>query len=246
MSVRIYRAAVDFFIGIIDREWETLSAFGSGKAGMRAVESLTVTSASRIAVPYDFAKADKRFYKMPCYLRRAAIAEAFGKVSSFRSSLTNWEDADPKTRGRRPGRPKAGYAYPVLYRGNMYLDGDRYSARIKVFVRNTWDWVTVTFRKSDADYFERHCQSFKNGNGAMESRRIGALTLRKRHRNGILVSPSWRISASPRAVLPGRLSSPSTLVSGAPAHAASCVRTARSSQGRPFPSREKTTVWGTQ
>ena len=41
MSVRIYRAAVDFFIGVIDREWETLFAFGFGKAGMRAVESLT-------------------------------------------------------------------------------------------------------------------------------------------------------------------------------------------------------------
>ena len=189
MSVRIYRAAVDFFIGIIDLEWETLSAFGSGKAGMRAVESLTVTSASRSTVPYDFAKADKRFYKMPCYLRRAAIAEAFGKVSSFRSSLTNWEDADPKTRGHRPGRPRAGFAYPVLYRGNMYLEGGRYSARIKAFVRNTWDWVAVTFRKSDADYFERHCQSFKGGNGAMESRRAGAPTLRKRHRKWYLDFP---------------------------------------------------------
>ena len=71
----------------------------------------------------------------------------------------------------------------------MYLDGDKYSARIKVFVRNTWDWVTVTFRKSDADYFERHCQPFKDGNGAMESRRIGAPTLRKRHRKWHLDFP---------------------------------------------------------
>ena len=188
-SVRIYRAAVDFFIGIIDSEWGSLSAFGIGTSGMKAVEAMTVTTASRRTVPHDFSKADRRFFKMPCYLRRAAIIEALGKVSSYRSSLARWDTSSPKTRGRRPGRPKAGYAYPVLYRGNMYLDGDKYSARIKVFVRNTWDWVTVTFRKSDADYFERHCQPFKDGNGAMESRRIGAPTLRKRHRKWHLDFP---------------------------------------------------------
>ena len=108
-SVRIYRAAVDFFIGVIGREWDTLSAFGTGTSGMKAVEAMTVTSASRMSVPHDFSKADRRFYKMPCYLRRAAIIEALGKVSSHRSSLANWEASDPKTRGRRPGLPKAGH-----------------------------------------------------------------------------------------------------------------------------------------
>ena len=188
-SIRIYRSAVDFFIGVIDREWDLLSPFGTGTAGMKAVEMMTVTSASRPSVPHDFASADRRFYKMPCYLRRAAIIEALGKVSSYRSNLKNWGAADPETRGRRPGLPSAGHAYPVLYRGNMFLEGDRYSAQVKAFVRNTWDWVTVTFRKSDADYLERHCQPFSGGESIMKSRRIGAPTLRKRYKKWYLDFP---------------------------------------------------------
>ena len=188
-SVRIYRAAVDFFIGVIGREWDTLSAFGTGTSGMKAVEAMTVTSASRTSVPHDFSKADRRFYKMPCYLRRAAIIEAFGKVSSYRSNLSNWEASDPKTRGRRPGLPKAGHIYPVLYRGNMLLEEDMYSAQIKVWIRNTWDWVSVTFRKSDADYLERHCRPFEDGSGVMESRKVGAPTLRRRHKKWSLDFP---------------------------------------------------------
>ena len=185
-SVRIYRAAVDFFIRVIDREWNTVSAFGTGTAGMKVVEAMTVTSAARRTVPYDFSKADKRFYKMPCYLRRAAIIEALGKVSSYRSNLANWE---ANKRGRKPGNPSAGYSYPVLYRGNMYRETGGYTAQIKVFIRNTWDWVTVHLRKSDVDYISRHCFSFRNGDGVMKSRKLCAPTVRKRYKKWYLDFP---------------------------------------------------------
>ena len=188
-SVRIYRAAVDFFIRVIDREWDTVSGFGIGTAGMKAVEAMTVTSAARRSVPHDFAKADKRFYKMPCYLRRAAIIEALGKVSSHRSSLANWEAEAPAQRGRKPGRPSAGYAYPVLYRGNMYRETGGYAARIKVFIRNTWDWVTVHLRKSDVDYISRHCFPFHNGDGVTKTRKLCAPVLRKRYKKWYLDFP---------------------------------------------------------
>ena len=144
-SVDIYRAAVTFFIGVTDTEWAAVSAktYLNGRQGV--VEALTVATKKRPVVPYPFEKADRRFYKMPCYLRRAAINEAIGKVSSYRSSLAGWEGADPKTRGRRPGLPKAGYVYPVLYRDNMYQCGiDQYTAKIKVFIRHTWDWARLT------------------------------------------------------------------------------------------------------
>ena len=63
---------------------------------MNLVESFTVASKKNPSVPYDFC-AD--FYKFPSYLRRAAIAEALGKVSSYRSNLARWEAADPASRG---------------------------------------------------------------------------------------------------------------------------------------------------
>ena len=37
---------------------------------------------------------DKKFYKFPSYLRRGAINEAVGKVSSYQSNFANWERAD--------------------------------------------------------------------------------------------------------------------------------------------------------
>ena len=55
---------------------------------MNAVEAFTVKTSKRKTVPYDFGKD---FYKFPSYLRRAAIAQAVGKVSSYKSNLKDWE-----------------------------------------------------------------------------------------------------------------------------------------------------------
>ena len=150
----IYRRAVDFFIGVCDGEWDTVSA-GKGPNGkVNAMESLTVRTKKRPSVLYDFGRD---FYKFPSYLRRAAIAEAIGKVSSHRSSLKNWEGADPLTRGKRPGYPKAGYVYPAMYRDGMFVRTGTYTASIKVYSRNTWDWMDMILSKGDVDYILRHC-----------------------------------------------------------------------------------------
>ena len=115
---------------------------------------MTVTTAKRPIVTYNFSKS---FYKFPSYLRRAAIAEAVGKVSSYMSNLQNWGNADVDLRGKKPGYPSAGYVYPAMYRKHMFIRTGTYTASIKVFVRNTWDWLDVEFRKSDVDYILHHC-----------------------------------------------------------------------------------------
>ena len=190
VSVDIYRAAVDFFIGVTDARWAAVSEKTNLKERQGVVEKLTIITKKRPEVPYPFDQEDHRFYKMPSYLRRAAINEAIGKVSSYRSNLANWEGADPKTRGSRPGFPKAGYVYPALYRDNMYQgDIDQYTVKIKVFVRNTWDWVTISLRKSDVDYIRKHCRPFTEGSGVMSSRKLGAPTLQKRYRKWYLDFP---------------------------------------------------------
>ena len=110
-TVDAYRAAVDFFIDVCMGEWDALSILPSSKIQMNQLESMTHPTAGRPHVPHCFDLADKRFYKFPSYLRRAACMEAIGKVSSYKSSLEDWE----KTKqGRRPGAPKAGHAYPCL------------------------------------------------------------------------------------------------------------------------------------
>ena len=151
----IYRKAVDFFISVCMEEWETVSACKGQTGKVNAVEAFTIKTSKRKTVPYDFGKD---FYKFPSYLRRAAIAQAVGKVSSYKSNLKGWEASDPRTRGRIPGYPSAGYAYPAMYRDNMFIRTGTYTASIKVFTRNTWDWLEIGLRKGDADYITRHCR----------------------------------------------------------------------------------------
>ena len=55
--------------------------------------------------------------------------------------------------------PEAGFVCPAMYRDNSFVRTGTYTARIKVWVRNTWDWIDVALRKTDADYILRHCTS---------------------------------------------------------------------------------------
>ena len=158
-SIQIYRSAVNFFIDICLKEWDTFKPIaGNQLKYIKVMENFTVFTAKRASVPYNF---NDRFYKMPCYLRRAAIAEAVGKVSSYKSNVLNWEVSDPYTRGIKPSYPKAGYCYPTLYRDNMLVRVDDYTAIIKVYRNNTWDWLTVGLKKSDVDYIKHHCLTLK-------------------------------------------------------------------------------------
>ena len=153
-SLQIYRSAVDFFIDVCLKEWTFISVLKGLKMQQSYVESLTVPTKDRPKVSHNF---NAKFYKMPCYLRRAAISEAVGRVSSYKSNLSNWEGSDPRTRGEKPSHPKAGYCYPALYKVNMFVRVDDYTAKIKVFRNNTWDWITIQLRKSDVDYITHHC-----------------------------------------------------------------------------------------
>ena len=112
----------------------------------------------RPLVKYDF---DRDFHKFPSYLRRSAIAHAVGAVSSYRSRLKAWEDTPEAERGRRPGLPKAGFCFPALYKGGIFVETGKDTARIKVFIRNTWDWIDVSLRSQDVKYIESHCQGME-------------------------------------------------------------------------------------
>ena len=166
-TIDAYRAAVDFFISVCMEEWENISLQGSSKAGMNLVEAMTHPTSKRPAVRYCFDAYDKRFYKFPSYLRRAACMEAIGKVSSYKTVLALWETTGG---GKKPGRPRAGFAYPCLYRGNMYREGEGYCAQIKVYIRNTWDWLSVSLRKSDVNYVKKHCSSMKQSSPTLTKR----------------------------------------------------------------------------
>lgn len=153
-TVKIYRNAVDYLINVCLENWDSISMY-KGQNRLTYVEALTHVTKCNPAPMYDF---DIKFYKMPSYMRRGAINEAIGKVSSYISNLSNWK-TNPV--GREPSVPKAGYVFPSMYRTVMYNQTDDYIAQIKVYIRNTWDWITIDLRKSDMDYIYRRCKNRK-------------------------------------------------------------------------------------
>ncbi len=167
-TVALYRNAVDFFIDVCIKEWEPLSACKFSTQQNNYIESVTIPTNNHPDVKYNF---NNRFYKMPSYLRRAAISEALGKVSSYKSNYANWESKISGTRGKAPGIPKAGYVYPALYKDNMFAPTDNpCQMRIKVYIRNTWDWITVDLKKSDEDYIQKHCKTRKQLSPTLQKR----------------------------------------------------------------------------
>lgn len=154
-TISVYRTAVNYLIQVCLENWDSIISYEKLLEKQRFVETLIRQTKDNPVVTYDF---DTQFYKFPSYLRRGAISEAIGKVSSYKSNLANWE-ANPQ--GKVPSVPKAGYIYPTMYRKGMYEQTGTYQAQIKVYVRNTWDWITVNLRKSDIDYINRYCQTRK-------------------------------------------------------------------------------------
>ena len=119
-TVQIYRNGVDYFIDVILKEWTVFSGCHTSKSAVNMAERYCVRTVRNPKPSYDFTD---QFYKFPSYLRRSAIAEAYGKVCSYQSNLKNWQKADPRTRGAEPSAPKAGFAYPAMYRDNCYTMG---------------------------------------------------------------------------------------------------------------------------
>lgn len=157
-TVSLYRKVTDFFLQVCLKEWDVLST-KTAHQKLLYMEQLCHQTKKNPNIAYK--TFDQKFYKFPSYLRRAAITEAIGKVSSYKSNLGNWANEVPTIRGRKPSLPKAGLIYPCLYRENMYQQTGKYTARIKVYVRYTWDWINIQLRKSDVDYIHRHCSNRK-------------------------------------------------------------------------------------
>lgn len=155
-TVKIYRGAVDFLISVCNDNYDVISHIEGQKLRKSYVESLIHRTKDNPHTVYDF---DDRFYKFPSYLRRSAISEALGRVSSYRSNLKNWEQNKD---GREPSVPKAGFAFPAMYRDNMYVRTGTYTAKIKIYIRNTWDYINISLKKSDVDYIEHHCAQRKH------------------------------------------------------------------------------------
>lgn len=144
-TVRIYQEAVSFFMDVCKKEWDECNGLNCSK-----LEKLTLISKKRPTVPYDF---NARFYKMPCYLRRAAINQAIGAYSSWLSNYESWKK-DPK--GKEPKLQLDRSTMPAFYKGNMFQRISNNKAKIKILFQNDWVWMPISLRKQDVKYILKH------------------------------------------------------------------------------------------
>lgn len=158
-TVRIYRDAVGFLVGVADAEWDWLSE-RKGKMRNNAFERLFHRTKSNPEPKY--AEFDAMFPKMPSYLRRQAASVAMGHVSSQRSNCAAWEAGG--CAGKPPRLGKSYHDWPVLYGSNMFgWDFGSRTAKVKVFMGNDWVWAEVNLRKCDVDYAVRHLSGWERG-----------------------------------------------------------------------------------
>ncbi|MRH43666.1 transposase [Aquibacillus halophilus] len=165
-TLAIYNEALTFIMEVIDTEFDTIDDF-QAKSIVPAVEKLIHRTKSNPIPKYR--EFNSRFYKLPCYFRRGAIASAFGKVKSYRSNYRNWLQEKEmalsegkKFKNKAPTLQLAHKEFPVFYKGNMFERTSDTSAQIKVFYQNDWVWIDITFKEQDL--YKRNIWDWKEHN----------------------------------------------------------------------------------
>ena len=151
-TIRIYREALSFVIDVCYKEkanWLTLG----GKYRYNLIEKLIHATSENPNPKY--IEFDRKFYKMPTYLRRSIVSKAIGIVISYLSLYDRY--IEDKTKALQEGKkfhhrpPRLSYdhySFPVLYKDGMFenfnIDG---TCRIKLFIDNDWKYVNIAFDK---------------------------------------------------------------------------------------------------
>ncbi|NET05117.1 MAG: hypothetical protein F6K16_10390 [Symploca sp. SIO2B6] len=119
LTVSEYRKFVRALIGMAYTHWHQMADM-SNKERLAFVETLIHPTAKRPSVKYEYFKKAKHksVLKFPSYLRRAAIDNAIGQVSSFVTRYRTWQSGIGNRRDTKPPRLTADTdVYPALYHG---------------------------------------------------------------------------------------------------------------------------------
>lgn len=152
-TVRKYREACAEILLAVKERWNEISEISSSKDRLTYVEKLIHATKNNPAPAYPL--FDKRLYKLPSYYRRAAINFVVGAYSSYISSLKEYNKnryeaiSNGKKFRIKPPRLESMNSFPVLYRKNTYNELNNCTFEIKIFIRNTWDFVRFNLPARD-------------------------------------------------------------------------------------------------
>jgi IS605 OrfB family transposase len=139
MTVAEYRSFCNALSYVVMGHWVDIAGADSRCA---AIEKLIHKTSKNPNPKYSY--FGRRFYKFPCYLRRAAIEFVCGQVSSFLTRYRQWQGGSRRRRDAKPPQfnPDSG-CYPALYRGQCIKIHNFDVAEIKVWNGSDWVWVKV-------------------------------------------------------------------------------------------------------
>jgi IS605 OrfB family transposase len=146
LTVEAYRKFLIPLVMVVNAQWCVLGELTS-KERVNAVERMIHQTADNPSPKHNYFQKviDKYpfFRKFPSYLRRAAIADAIGIVSSFHSRYYEWQSGIRKHKTAKPPRLTVlCKTYPALYKGQQVRYGLNYqTVDIKIWSGTDWVWL---------------------------------------------------------------------------------------------------------
>ncbi|MGK7940590.1 MAG: IS200/IS605 family accessory protein TnpB-related protein, partial [Crocosphaera sp.] len=144
LTVAEYRRFLKPLVFIVNAEWKLIGNLTDKEKVNHLEKSIHVTSKNPQTKYSYYQKVVNKypsFRKFPSYLRRAAIADAIGMVSSFQTRYREWQSGVRKHKFVRPPRLTAMcQSYPALYKGQQVKYNDDYQ-KVSLKVWNGFDWV---------------------------------------------------------------------------------------------------------
>lgn len=144
-TVTVFRAVQEYLSSVVLEHWDDLAPLSSQKR-LTCVEKLIHKTKDNPEPAYpDF---DEKFYKLPSYIRRAAVNAVTGAVSSYKTRLADYESrkhaamSNGKRFREKPPKFQSSMANLTLYKKEVFRQEGN-CVFIKVFIRNTWDWIEV-------------------------------------------------------------------------------------------------------
>jgi IS605 OrfB family transposase len=159
LTIKEYRRYLFPLVILINAQWANLVNLTT-KDKVNAVEKMIHKTANNSNPKHKYfqqiANKYPSFRKFPSYLRRAAIADAIGIVSSFQTRYRDWQSGIRKHKAAKPPRLTAMCkTYPALYKGQQIKYGLNYQT-VEIKVWNGTDWVWTKNIKVKSHGLSRH------------------------------------------------------------------------------------------
>jgi len=146
LTVQEYRAYLRPLVILVNAQWLNLVNLTSSER-VNAVEKMIHATAKNPSPKHRYfqavAKRRPSMLKFPSYLRRAALADAIGIVSSFQTRYREWQSRGRSNSYAKPPRLSAMCnSYPALYKGQQVLYSPNHeNVRLKVWNGSDWVWT---------------------------------------------------------------------------------------------------------